>query len=179
MQTWWGLLSADVHRRDGWRSAFLQMPTRMGNARLFYFFIFIETPYMKFVLQSSDAPENCGSILHQLIQFRSSSSTSRLRYLIWSARWTITRKWARVTKTTKMMIPAMLPLHRMNHALFLTATALVTRRRALPLRHHRLHHLQWVGTTEKAQRSLLCGGTATRTTLLLVTCCIVVFVVFS
>src|SRR6185369_13696505 len=36
------------------------MPTRMGNARLFYFFIFTETPYMKFVLQSSDAPENCG-----------------------------------------------------------------------------------------------------------------------
>jgi len=32
----------------------------MGNTRLFYFFIFIETPYMKFILQSSDAPENCG-----------------------------------------------------------------------------------------------------------------------
>src|SRR6185295_11867145 len=77
-----------------------------------------------------------------------------------------------------MMIPAMLLLHRMNHALFLTATALVTRRRALPLRHHRLHHLQWVDTAEKAQRSLLRGGIATRTTLVLVTCCIVVFVVF-
>ena len=73
---------------------------------------------------------------------------------------------------------AMLPVHRMNHALFLTATALVTRRRALRLRHHRLPHLQWVDTAEKAQRSLLCGGTATRTTLVLVTCCIVVFVVF-
>src|SRR6185503_16350096 len=56
-----------------------------------------------------------------------------------------------------MMIPAMLPLHRMNHALFLTATALVTRRRALPLRHHRMHHLQWVDTAEKAQTSLLRG----------------------
>ena len=41
-----------------------------------------------------------------------------------------------------------------------------------------LHHLQWVDTAEKAQRSLLHGGTATRTTLVLVTCCIVVFVVF-
>jgi len=68
------------------------------------------------------------------------------------------------------------PCHRMTHALFLTATALVPGKRALRLRHHRL---QWVDTTEKAQRSLLCGGTATRTTLLLVTCCIVVFVVFS
>src|SRR6185503_19513967 len=77
---------------------------------------------------------------------------------------------------TNMMIPAMLPLHRMNHTLFLTATALVTRRRALHLRHHRLHHLQWVDTAEKAQRSLLRGGTVTRTTLVLVTCCIVVFV---
>ena len=46
----------------------------------------------------------------------------------------------------------------------LTATALVTRRRALPLRHHRLHHLQWVDTAEKPQRSLLRGGTATMTT---------------
>ena len=55
---------------------------------------------------------------------------------------------------------------------------LVTRRRALRLRHHRLHHLQWVDTVEKAQRSLLCGGTATRTTLVLVTCYIVVSVVF-
>ena len=64
------------------------------------------------------------------------------------------------------------------HALFLTATALVTRRRALPLRHHRLHHLQWVDTAEKAQRSLLRGGTATRTTLVLVTCCIIVFILF-
>ena len=36
-----------------------------------------------------------------------------------------------------MMIPAMLPLHKMNHALFLTATALVTRRRVMRLRHHR------------------------------------------
>ena len=63
-----------------------------------------------------------------------------------------------------MMIPAMLPLYRMNHALFLTATAIVTRRRALPLWHHRLHHLQWVDTAKKAQRSLLRGGTATRTT---------------
>ena len=71
---------------------------------------------------------------------------------------------ARVTKTTKMMIPAMLPLYRMNHALFLTATAIVTRRRALPLWHHRLHHLQWVDTAEKTQRSLLRGDTATRTT---------------
>ena len=44
--------------------------------------------------------------------------------------------------------------------------------------HHRLHHLQWVDTAEKAQRSLLRGGTATRTTLVLVTCCIVVFVLF-
>ena len=33
-------------------------------------------------------------------------------------------------------------------------------------------------TAEKAQRSLLRGGTATKTTLVLVTCCIVVFVVF-
>ena len=33
-------------------------------------------------------------------------------------------------------------------------------------------------TAEKAQRSLLRGGTTTRTTLVLVTCCIVVFVVF-
>ena len=32
----------------------------MGNTQLFHFFIFIETPYMKFVLQSSDAPENYG-----------------------------------------------------------------------------------------------------------------------
>ena len=48
----------------------------------------------------------------------------------------------------------------MNHAPFLTATALVARRRALPLQHHRLHrlhHLQWVDTAEKAQRSLLRG----------------------
>ena len=30
-------------------------------------------------------------------------------------------------------------------------------------------------TAEKAQRSLLRGGTATKTTLMLVTCCIVVF----
>ena len=65
-----------------------------------------------------------------------------------------------------------------DHALFLTATALVTRRRALRLRHHRLHHLQWVHTAEKAQRSLLRGGTATRTTLVLVTCSIAVFVLF-
>ena len=36
------------------------MPTRMGNTRLFHIFIFISTPYMKFLLQSSDAPENCG-----------------------------------------------------------------------------------------------------------------------
>src|SRR6185312_15276720 len=36
------------------------MPTRMGNTQLFYLFIFIEIPYMKFILQSSDAPENCG-----------------------------------------------------------------------------------------------------------------------
>ena len=36
------------------------MPTRMGNTRLFYFFIFVEIPYMKFILQSSDTPENCG-----------------------------------------------------------------------------------------------------------------------
>ena len=36
------------------------MPTRMGNTRLFYFFIFNETLYMKFILQSSYAPENCG-----------------------------------------------------------------------------------------------------------------------
>ena len=79
---------------------------------------------------------------------------------------------------TKLMIPAMLPVHRMNHALFLTATALVTRRRALRLRHHRLHHLQWVDTAEKTQRSLLRGGTATRTTLVVQTCCIVVFVLF-
>ena len=41
-------------------AAFLQMPTRMDNTRLFYFFIFIEIPYMKFILQSSDALENCG-----------------------------------------------------------------------------------------------------------------------
>ena len=84
----------------------------------------------------------------------------------------------RLTKTTKMMIAAMRLLHRMTHTLFLTATALVTGKRALRLRHHRLHHLQWVDTAEMAQRSLLCWGTATRTTLLLVTCCIVVFVVF-
>ena len=32
----------------------------MGNTRLFDFFIFNETPYMKFILQSSDAPENYG-----------------------------------------------------------------------------------------------------------------------
>ena len=32
----------------------------MGNTRLFHFFIFNEKPYMKFVLQSSDAPKNCG-----------------------------------------------------------------------------------------------------------------------
>ena len=38
--------------------------------------------------------------------------------------------------------------------------------------------LQWVDTAEKTQHSLLRGGTATRTTLVLVTCCIVVFVVF-
>ena len=73
---------------------------------------------------------------------------------------------------------SILPVHRMNHALFLTATALVTRRRALRLRHHRLRHLQWGDTAEKAQRSLLRGGTAIRTTLVLVTYCIVVFVVF-
>ena len=79
---------------------------------------------------------------------------------------------------TKTMIAAMRPLHNMTHALFLTATVLVTGKRALRLRHHRLHHLQWVDTAEKAQRSLLCGGTASRTTLLLVTCYIVVFVVF-
>ena len=135
MQTLWGLISADVHRRNGWRSAFLQMATRMGNTRLFYFFIFIETPYMKFVLQSSDAPENCGftrwvdpapiDSVQEFIDYL------QIKILIWNARWTITKKWARVTKTMKMMIPAMLPVHMMNHALFLTATALVTRRRAL------------------------------------------------
>ena len=38
------------------------------------------------------------------------------------------------------------------------------KKKGMPLRHHRLHHLQWVDTTEKAQRSLLRGGTATRTT---------------
>ena len=32
----------------------------MGNTWLFHFFIFNETPYLEFVLQSSDAPENCG-----------------------------------------------------------------------------------------------------------------------
>ena len=32
----------------------------MGNTRFFHFFIFNETPYMKFILQSSDAPENYG-----------------------------------------------------------------------------------------------------------------------
>ena len=41
-------------------AGFLQMPTRMGNTRLFHFFIFNETPYIKFVLQSSNTPENCG-----------------------------------------------------------------------------------------------------------------------
>ena len=32
----------------------------MGNSRLFYIFIFISSPYIKFLLQSSDAPENYG-----------------------------------------------------------------------------------------------------------------------
>ena len=32
----------------------------MGNTQLFYFFIFVEIPYIKFILQSSDAPENYG-----------------------------------------------------------------------------------------------------------------------
>ena len=32
----------------------------MGNTWLFHFFIFNETPYLEFILQSSDAPENCG-----------------------------------------------------------------------------------------------------------------------
>ena len=32
------------------------MSTRMGNTWLFHFFIFNETPYLEFVLQSSDAP---------------------------------------------------------------------------------------------------------------------------
>ena len=31
----------------------------MGNTRLFQLFIFIDTPNMKFVLQSFEAPENC------------------------------------------------------------------------------------------------------------------------
>ena len=52
------------------------------------------------------------------------------------------------------------------------------KKKCLRLRHHRLHHLQWVDTAEKSQRSLLRGGTATRTTLVVVTWSIVVFVLF-
>ena len=84
-----------------------------------------------------------------------------------------------VTKMTKLMISAMQPVHRMNHALFLTATALVTRRRVMRLRHHRLHHLPAMGGyCGEGSTQFATWGTATRTTLVLVTCCIVVFVVF-
>ena len=137
---------------------------------------------MKFVLQSSDAPENYGftrwvdsapidSVQEfiEYLQIKIFDLESKVNHY---------KEVSEVTKTTKLMIPAMQPVHRMNHALFLTATALFIRRRALRLRHHRLHHLQWVDTAEKAQRSLPRGCTATRTTLVLVTCCIIVFILF-
>ena len=117
---------------------------------------------MKFILQSFDAPENCGftrwvdpapiDSVQEFIEY--------LQIKIFDLECKVNH-YEEVNEGNKddgMMIPAMLPLHRMNHALFLTATALVTRRRALPLRHHRLHHLQWVDTAEKAQRILLRGG---------------------
>ena len=138
---------------------------------------------MKFVLQSSDASENCGFtrwVDHAPID----SVQEFIEYLpikIFDLECKVNHyeKVSEGNKDDEVDDTSMLPVHRMNHALFLTATALVTRRRALRLRHHRLHHLQCVDTAEKAQCSLLCGGTATRTTLMLVTCCIVVFVVFS
>ena len=117
---------------------------------------------MEFVLQSSDAPENCGftrwvdpapiDSVQEFIEY--------LQIKIFDLECKVNHyeEVSEGKKTTKLMIPAIQPVHRMNHALFLTATALVTRRRAMRLQHHRLHHLQWVDTAEKAQRSLLRGG---------------------
>ena len=123
---------------------------------------------MKFILQSSDAPENCGftrwvdpapiDSVQEFIEY--------LQIKIFDLEYKVNHyeEVSEGNKDDEDDDTAMLPVHRMNHALFLSATALVTRRRALPLRHHRLHHLQWVDTAEKAQHSLLRGGTAIRTT---------------
>ena len=126
---------------------------------------------MKFVLQSPDTPENCGftrwvdpapiDSVQEFIEY--------LQIMIFDLECKVNHyeEVSEGNNDDEVDDTSMQPVHRMNHALFLTATALVTRRRALPLRHHRLHHLQWVDTAEKAQHSLLRGGTATRTTLVL------------
>jgi hypothetical protein len=65
MYVWWGLLSADVCRGDRWRSSFLQMPASLGNCYYISFVIYISllfTTYMRYLLHSSDAPENCGFV---------------------------------------------------------------------------------------------------------------------
>ena len=154
----------------------------MGNTRLFYFFIFVEIPYMKFILQSSDAPENCGftrwvdpapiDSVQEFIEY--------LQIKIFDLECKVNHyeEVSEGNKDDEDDDTSNAVTSQDDHALFLTATALVTRRRALRLRHHRLHYLQWVDTAEKAQRSLLRGDMATRTTLVLVTCCIVVFVLF-
>ena len=46
------------NRREPWPKC--RHGEDMGNTRFFHFFIFNETPYMKFILQSSDTSENCG-----------------------------------------------------------------------------------------------------------------------
>ena len=124
---------------------------------------------MKFVLQSSDAPENCGftrwvdpapiDSVQEFIEY--------LQIKIFDLECKVNHyeevsegnKDDEVDDTSNAAgsqdEPCTIPY----------CTALVTRRRAMRLRHHRLHHLQWVDTTEKAQRSLLRGGTATRTIL--------------
>ena len=130
---------------------------------------------MKFVLQSSDALENCGftrwvdpapiDSVQEFIEY--------LQIKIFDLECKVNHfeKVSEGNKDDEVDDTS-------NAAGSQDETALVTRRRALRLRHHRLRHLQWVDSAEKAQRSLLCGGTATRTTLVLVTCCIVVFILF-
>ena len=109
---------------------------------------------MKFVLQSSDAPENCGFIrwvdpapidsVQEFIEY--------LQIKIFDLECKVNHyeEVSEGNKDDEVDDTSNAAGSQDEPCIFLTATALVTRRRAQHLRHHRLHHLQWVDTAEKA-----------------------------
>jgi hypothetical protein len=84
MHALWGLLSADVHRGNRWRSSFFQMPASMGNWYYYLFLQYVPLLYYKLqdtycLLQSSLAEKTVGSlgglILDLFIHMRSTPTT--------------------------------------------------------------------------------------------------------